>query len=40
MLRWVQAYNAGMAPQVVLEATHEEMLAVAPLGVLKDHAAA
>jgi uncharacterized protein (DUF2237 family) len=25
---------------VVLEATHEEMLAVVPLGVLKDHAVA
>lgn len=29
-----------MAPQVVLDATHEEMLAVVTLGVLKDHAAA
>jgi len=24
---------------LVLEATHEEVLAIAPLGVLKDHAA-
>ena len=38
--RWTEALEAGMAPQVVLEATHEEMLAVGPLGVLKDHAAA
>ena len=38
--RWKEALDAGMAPQVVLEATHEEMLAVVPLGVLKDHAAA
>ena len=37
--RWTEALQAGMAPQVVLEATHEEMLAVAPLGVLKDYAA-
>jgi uncharacterized protein (DUF2237 family) len=38
--RWKEALDAGMAPQVVLEATHEEMLAIVPLGVLKDHAAA
>ncbi|MBV8593100.1 MAG: DUF2237 domain-containing protein [Caulobacteraceae bacterium] len=37
--RWAEALQAGMAPQVVLEATHEEVLAIAPLGVLKDHAA-
>jgi len=24
--RWVEAWNAGMAPQVVLEATHEKTL--------------
>jgi uncharacterized protein (DUF2237 family) len=29
-----------MAPPVVLEATHEEMLAIVTLGVLKDHAVA
>jgi uncharacterized protein (DUF2237 family) len=28
-----------MAPPVVLAATHEETLAIVPLGVLKDHAA-
>lgn len=38
--RWREALDAGMAPQVVLEATHEETLAVVGLGVLKDHAAA
>ena len=38
--RWKEALDAGMAPQVMLEATHEEMLAVVPLGVLKDHALA
>ena len=27
-----------MAPQVVLESTHEETLAIVPLGVLKDYA--
>lgn len=36
--RWKEALDAGAAPRVVLEATHEEMLAIAPLGVLKDHA--
>ena len=37
--RWKEALDAGAAPQVVLEATHEETLAIVPLGVLKDHAA-
>jgi len=36
--RWKEALDAGAAPRVVLEATHEEVLAIAPLGVLKDHA--
>jgi uncharacterized protein (DUF2237 family) len=36
--RWKEALDAGEAPPVVLEATHEEVLAIAPLGVLKDHA--
>ena len=36
--RWKEALDAGMAPQVVLESTHEETLAIVPLGVLKDHA--
>lgn len=36
--RWKEALDAGVAPQVVLEATHEETLAIVPLGVLKDHA--
>ncbi len=37
--RWKEALDAGCAPKVVLAATHEEVLAIAPLGVLKDHAA-
>jgi uncharacterized protein (DUF2237 family) len=37
--RWKEALDAGMAPQLVLEATHEETLAIVTLGVLKDHAA-
>jgi len=36
--RWKEALDAGFAPPVVLEATHEETLAITPLGVLKDHA--
>jgi uncharacterized protein (DUF2237 family) len=36
--RWKQALDAGVAPPVVLEATHEETLAITPLGVLKDYA--
>jgi len=37
--RWKEALDAGHAPQVVLESTHEETLAIVTLGVLKDHAA-
>lgn len=36
--RWKEALDAGAAPKVVLESTHEETLAIVPLGVLKDHA--
>ena len=32
---WRQAYEAGVAPPVVLAATHEEALAVIPLEILK-----
>jgi uncharacterized protein (DUF2237 family) len=38
--RWKDALDAGLAPPVVLSASHEELLAIVPLGVLKDHAAA
>jgi hypothetical protein len=38
VLRWVEAWEAGMAPRVVLEATHEEVLKFAPLTALKRHA--
>ena len=37
--RWKEALDAGAAPRLVLEATHEETLAIVPLGILKDHAA-
>jgi hypothetical protein len=36
--RWKEALDAGVAPPVVLEATHEETLAITPLGILKDYA--
>jgi uncharacterized protein (DUF2237 family) len=35
---WRQALEAGVAAPVVLEATHEETLAVIPLDALKAHA--
>ena len=37
--RWKEALDAGAAPQVILQSTHEETLAIVPLGVLKDYAA-
>lgn len=36
--RWHQAYQAGMAPNVKLEATHEQALKAVPLEALKEHA--
>jgi len=36
--RWKEALDANAAPQVVLESTHEETLAIVTLGVLKDFA--
>jgi uncharacterized protein (DUF2237 family) len=36
--RWREALDAGMAPPVVLAATHEETLAIVPLAELKRHA--
>src|ERR1700753_3653674 len=35
--RWKEALDAGMAPPVVLESTHEETLAIVTLGTLKDY---
>jgi uncharacterized protein (DUF2237 family) len=39
MLRWREALEAGMAPQVYLAATHEAALTVVSLEDLKAHAA-
>ena len=36
--RWKEALDAGMAPPVVLAATHEETLAIVALAELKRHA--
>ena len=36
--RWREAFDAGVAPPVVLQATHEEALAVVPLADLRRHA--
>ncbi|TNF41157.1 MAG: DUF2237 domain-containing protein [Cytophagales bacterium] len=33
-LRWLEAYQAGKAPLVILEATHEKTLEVIPMDVL------
>lgn len=38
ILRWVQAFQAGKAPHVVLEATHENALRYVTLEALKAHA--
>jgi uncharacterized protein (DUF2237 family) len=38
VLRWVEAWEAGKAPQVILEATHENVLQYAPLSALKRYA--
>jgi uncharacterized protein (DUF2237 family) len=36
--RWLEAYEAGVAPPVVLEATHEAALGVVPMKALLAHA--
>jgi len=38
VLRWVEAWRAGAAPQVVLDATHEKVLEFVPLTALKERA--
>lgn len=38
-LRWLEAYEDGVAPAVDLAATHEVALSVIPLAALKRHAA-
>lgn len=36
--RWLEAYEAGVAPPVVLAATHERATEVVPLDALREHA--
>jgi len=36
--RWAQAYNAGKAPKIFLQATHEKTLNYAPFEVLREFA--
>jgi uncharacterized protein len=38
LTRWKQAHEAGCAPQVILEATHQSALKLVPLSVLQEHA--
>ena len=33
-LRWMEAYNAGVAPNIKLEATNEATLKIIPLSIL------
>lgn len=33
--RWVEAYNAGVAPPIRLDATHEAALEVIPMNILR-----
>ncbi len=35
--RWKEAYDAGVAPPVVLEATHEAALRYVPIEALREH---
>jgi uncharacterized protein (DUF2237 family) len=36
--RWLEAYEAGVAPRVNLQATHERALDIVPLEALEEHA--
>jgi uncharacterized protein (DUF2237 family) len=36
--RWKEAWQAGVAPQVILASTHEATLRLVPLSVLEEHA--
>ena len=38
VLRWIEAWEAGRPPRVVLEATHEKVLQLVPLEALKRYA--
>ena len=36
-MNWARAYAAGVAAPVVLASTHEAVLKIVPLGVLREH---
>ncbi len=36
--RWQEAYDSGVAPPVILEATHEATLEIVDLAALREHA--
>ena len=38
VLRWIEAWESGRAPRVILEATHENVLKYVPLSALKRYA--
>ena len=38
VLRWREAWEAGVAPKVILASTHRSVLRIVPLEVLKEHA--
>ena len=38
VLRWVEAWEAGKPPRVILESTHENVLEYVPLSALKRYA--
>lgn len=38
VLRWMEAWQAGIAPMVVLESTHSNVLDYVDLGELQKHA--
>lgn len=38
MMRWIEAYNAGVAPKVLLEATNEKVLKKVAMEQLLEHA--
>jgi uncharacterized protein len=37
-MRWKEAFDAGVAPKIILESTHEATLRYASLAELKEHA--
>jgi len=37
-MRWIEAYQADKAPKIILESTHESMLELVPLEILKEYA--